>query len=66
MEKNKTQSTHNTKEKQSSDIEKLQRPQSFPKLPLRQGGRQGGRQESTPPKGESNNPPKKPKKTSKE
>ena len=65
MEKNKTQSTHNTKEKQSSDIEKLQRPQSFPKLPPRQG-RQGGRQESNPPKGESNNPPKKPKKTSKE
>ena len=62
MKKNKTQSSQNTRERQSSDIEKLQRPQSFPKLPSRNNrGRQEPQQESKPPK----DPPKTPKKTSK-
>jgi hypothetical protein len=62
MKKNKTQPSQNTRQRQSSDIEKLQRPQSFPKLPSRNNQRrQGQQQESKPPK----DPPKTPKKTSK-
>ena len=59
MKKTRTQSIQNTRQRQSSDLEKLQRPQSFPKLPSRNN--RGRRQESKPPK----DPPKTPKKTSK-
>ena len=66
MTKQKTQSSHNTAEQKSSKVEKLQRPQSFQRLPPSRNPRQQGRQESKPPKsGSNNNPPKTPKKTSK-